>query len=88
MKYGEISIIKTVLEQELGWLWLPFLIKCQLIEGRIFSGTNWSRMEGLETTFANRLSISSSIYLELLKKFDKDKAFNIMRNILVPIGTK
>jgi len=33
MKFSEINIIKHVLKRELGWAWLPFLVKCQVEKG-------------------------------------------------------
>jgi len=88
MKFSEINIIKRVLEKELGLSWLPLLIECQVEKGRIFKQTHWAKETGIESTFAKRLSISTAIYRELLKRFGRDKAFEMVREILVPIGTK
>jgi len=88
MKLSEINIIKRILEKELGLSWLPLLFKCQIEKGRIFKQTHWAKETSIESTFAKRLSISTAIYRELLKRFIRDEAFRIMRDILVPIGTK
>jgi hypothetical protein len=88
MKLSEINIIIRVLKKELGLSWLPLLIKCQVEKGRIFRQTHWAKETSIESTFAKRLSISAAIYRELLKRFGRDKAFELMREILVPIGTK
>jgi hypothetical protein len=88
MKFSEINIIKRVLEEELGLSWLPLLVKCQIKKGRIFKQTHWANETSIESAFAKRLSISTATYRELLKRFGRDKAFGIMRKILVPIGTE
>jgi hypothetical protein len=88
MKFSEINVILSVLRNELGLSsWLS-LVKCQIEKGRIFGQTHWANENSIEYVFAKRLSISSAIYLELLKRLNKEKAFEIMRKILVPVGTK
>lgn len=67
---------------------MPLLVKCRVKKGRIFKQTHWAKETSIESTFAKRLSISTAIYRELLRRFGRDKAFEIMRQILVPIGTK
>ena len=88
MRAGEIKTIIGVLKKNMGFSWLPLLIKCQIEKGQIFRQTHWAMETGVESVFAKRLAISTAIYLKLLKKFDSDRAFGIIREILVPIGTK
>ena len=88
MKFREMNIIKRVLEKELGWSWLIFLIRCLIEKRRIYNQTHWAKETGVESEFAKRLSVSTAIYQELLKRSDRGKAFGIMRKILVPIGAR
>ena len=87
MKFSEINIIRGVLKKELGLQWLPLLVKCQIKKGGVFKQTKWAKETSIESRLAKRLSISTAIYLELSRIFDRDKAFEVMRKILVPIGT-
>jgi len=88
MKLSEITIIKSALNKELGLSWLPLLVKCRADTRKIFGQTHWVKEKSIESTLAKRLVISTAIYRELLKRLDREKAFEIMREILVPIGTK
>lgn len=86
MKMKEVKIIKSVLSKKIGWSWSIFLIKCLHRSRWIFGSTTWAKKEGAKADFAKRLSFGSALYLELQKKFDKEKAFEITKNILVRIG--
>ena len=88
MKIGEFKTIKYCLNRELGWSWPTFLIRCLVARRKIFSRTHWVNETGIEARFAKRLSISAAIYQELVKISGQDKAFEVMREILVPIGTR
>ncbi len=86
MKFKEIKIAKSVLNKEIGWSWPLFLIKCLIRKNDIFKNTHWSRVKGAESNFIKRLPIVAAMYLELQDKFNKEKAFEIMRKTMVPIG--
>jgi hypothetical protein len=88
MNFSEMKIIKRALQKELGWSWLILLIKCLIAKRKIYNQTHWAKKTSIESQFAKRLSVSTAMYRELLKRLDRDKAFEIMREILVPIGTK
>ena len=81
MKLSEIETIICVLDKHLRLSWLPLLIKCQIKKEKTFRQTNWAMETSIESIFAKRLSLSTAIFLELSKRFDKDKAFEIMREI-------
>ena len=86
MKIEEIKIIKSVLSKEMGGSWPVFLIKCLFRNKSIFNKSHWSKSEGSESEYVRRLSFASAVYLELQTKFGKEKAFEIIKNILIPIG--
>lgn len=88
MEFSEMKIIKRALQKELGWSWLILLIKCLIAKRRMYNQTHWAKETSIESQFAKRLSTSTAMYRELLRRFDRDKAFETMRDILVPIGTK
>jgi hypothetical protein len=88
MKFSETKTIKRALQKELGWSWPILLVKCLIAKRRIYNQTHWAKETSVESQFAKRLSVSTAMYRGLLRRFDRDKAFEIMREILVPIGTK
>ena len=87
MKLSEAGVMMGVLRKEAGLSMFPLLVRAQLAKGNVFRKTRWVGETGVESAFAKRLSISAALYHELLKKFDGEKAFTVMRRILVPIGT-
>jgi len=86
MEIEEIKILKSVLSKEIGWLWPIFLIKCLFRKRPVFNKSRWSKSEGAESEFVKRFSFASAVYLELQKKLGKEKALEIMKNIMVPVG--
>jgi len=86
MKIKEIKITKSVLSRNVGWLWAIFLIKCLFRKKSIFNKSRWSKSEGAESEFVKRFSFASAMYLKLQAKFGKEKAFETMKKILIPIG--
>lgn len=79
-------IIKNVLKKELGWTWLFFLVKCLILSKNLFNKSKWGKINNKESEFLKPYTIIIILYTKLKKKFDKDKAFEIMRNIVIPVG--
>jgi len=86
MKLEERKIVQSVLHREIGLSWIPLSVKCSIKKKIIFSKTHWTSDKGPEVEFVKRLSFASALYLELQEKLHKDKAFEIMKDMLVPIG--
>ena len=86
MKISEIRTITSVLSREVGLRWPLILVKSLTRRREVLNSTRWAKEESTESEFARRLSISAAIYLNLLERTEKEKAFEIMRKILVPIG--
>lgn len=86
MKCREIKIVSSVLSEEIGRSWSLFLIECLTKKGKVFNNTHWVKEEGPESEFAKRLSITVVLYTKLIKKIGKERAFETMRKIFVPIG--
>jgi hypothetical protein len=82
----QITILKSVLKQELGRTWPLFLLSCLLKKKSLFSSTRWAKNSGAETEFVKRLSIIASVYRTLAEKSGREKAFNIIKKIVVPVG--
>ena len=86
MKIREVKIIKSVLSKEIGWLWTLFLIRCLIRAKAIFRKTQWAEVKSRESEFVKRLSLPCAVYVSLGEKVGKEKAFKVMKEILVPIG--
>jgi len=86
MKISDIKIINSVLSKEIGWLWPIFFIKCLIKKKSIFKKTHWTNLKEAEAKFVKRISIISAIFLNLKEKVNKEKAFEITKSILVPMG--
>ncbi len=86
MKIKEIKIVKSVLSKEIGWLWLILLTRCLIRKNAVFKKTHWAKIKNTETELFKRLSLVAASYMGLQAKFGKEKAFKIMRKIIVPIG--
>ncbi len=82
----EVKIIKSILRKEIGWTWPIFFFKCLFKKNFIFNKTHWAWSKSSEVKFVKRLALASAIYLELQNNFDKQKAFEIIKEMLVPIG--
>ena len=86
IKKQKNSIVKKVLKKELGWKWLPFLVKCSILSKGLFKRTKWGKQKNNESEFLKPYAIVVMLYIKLKEKFGKDKAFLIMRTIIVPVG--
>jgi hypothetical protein len=86
VKAGEIRIMASVLSSEIGWSWPLLLLKCLFSKSSILSATHWAGREDDEARFAKRLCPSVALYRGLIDRIGKDRAFEAMRRILVPIG--
>lgn len=79
-------IVKTVLKKELGWTWLLFLFISLLSSKPLFKSTRWGKEKGAESAFIKPYALVAKLYIRLKKKFGKDKAYEIMGEIIVPVG--
>jgi L-2-amino-thiazoline-4-carboxylic acid hydrolase len=86
MKYKEVRIAIPVLSKEIGWSWPIFLFVILSRKNDIFIKTHWHRVKGAESNFMKRLPIISAMYLELINRYNKEKALEIMKKVIVPIG--
>ena len=86
LKIKEIKTMKSVLSKEIGWSWPIFLIKCLVKKSFVFRNTTWRNKKGPETQFIKRLSFAATLYLKLKEKFNQEKANEIIREVLIPIG--
>ena len=86
MKTKEVKIINSVLSKEIGWSWPLFLVKSLVRGNAIFKKTHWAEVKDRESVFVKRFSLACAVYVGLLEKVGKEKAFAVVRNILVPIG--
>ena len=86
MKRKEIQNIKSILRASIGWSWPIVLVKALFRKNALFSKTRWSNTGGSEAEFVKRISIASALYIELGKRIGKEKAFEVLDDLLVSIG--
>ncbi len=86
MNIHEAKITASVLIEEVGWSWPLLMARCLRRKNEIFKQTHWSKEKGPEVEYVKRLPIVSAVFLELQEKISKDRAFEIMRKAIVPIG--
>lgn len=82
----QITIIKSVLQREIGRTWPIFLLSCLLKRKGLFSDTRWAKNAGAEAAFAKRLALIASVYRAFVEKSGREKAFSIIKEIVVPVG--
>jgi len=86
MKLKEIQNIKSALSVSIGWSWPFVLLKVLAKKNALFSKTRWAKTGGLETKFIKRVSVAPALYVELGKWIGRDKAFEVLDELLVSIG--
>jgi hypothetical protein len=86
MKLKEIQIIKSILSASIGWSWPVVLLKALTRKNAVFSKTRWSNTRGSESEFVKRISVAPALYIELGERIGRDKAFEVMEELLVSIG--
>jgi hypothetical protein len=86
MKIKEGIIAYRVLSKKFGWAWPKILINILKSKNELFKKTRWPKVKTEEAEFLKRLPLVAALYLELIRRSDKETAMNIMRSIIVPIG--
>jgi hypothetical protein len=86
MNIHEAKITASVLFEEVGWSWPLLMARCLRRKNDIFKQTHWSKEKSPEVEYVKRLPIVSAAFLELQEMYPKDRAFGIMRKVIVPIG--
>jgi len=82
----QFQILKSVLRQETGWRW-PFLLASSLVKkNKVVAHTRWANNADDEALFIRRIAITASLFKQLIKKTGRDRAYRIMRKIVIPIG--
>lgn len=80
------DIVKKTLKTELGWMWLPFLINCSILSKGLFKKSRWGNRSDAESEFLKPYAIVAALYIKLKNKLGNERAYSVMRNIVVPIG--
>ena len=62
------------------------LLKALARKNAVFSKTRWSDTRGSESLFVKRISVAPALYVELGERIGRDKAFEVMEELLVSIG--
>ena len=87
MTTAEFAVFSSVLRSELGPASLPFIFKCLLRSRAVFRASRWSQLKNEEARMARRVSSSVALYLNLTGVVGRERALDITRQIVVPIGT-
>ena len=86
MKFKEIKTIKSILKACIGLAWPLILFKALAKKNAIFNKTRWSKISELESEFIKRISSAPALYLTLVERFGREKAFKVMEELLVSVG--
>jgi len=86
MKIEEIKIIQSILGRNIGRLWFLSLAKSLMARKGIFMNTRWGEDKGEESEFIERISIASSLAIELERIVGKENAVATVQEILIAVG--
>lgn len=83
-----LSIVSSVLREEVGWSWPLFLAGCLHHSNKIFSNTRWAAPDAPldEASYLKRFAVAASIYLRLRPQLGPERAYSAVGRIIVPIG--
>jgi hypothetical protein len=84
IKISEIKHIRSAVKDELGLSWPLFLAKSGIYSSSVFKKTHWASTRDEESKFAKRLAFAPAIYLKLVERFGKEKAYQIAEQTLMP----
>ena len=84
MRLDDVKLISSVLCKELGWSWPLSLLRSLANVKTVLNGTSWAEGMGAEAAYAKRLSITVALYQDLTTRVGRERAFEIMREIVVP----
>jgi hypothetical protein len=86
LNHKKKTILKNVLQKELGWTWLFILMKCFIMSKWLFDRSTWGKEIGDRSNFLRQYAVLVVLYRNLKRKYGTDKALEIMRIIIIPIG--
>ena len=88
MKLSELRKIGKVLKSHIGWTWPIFTLKSLRKRKLFIQNTRWENTNTPEAEFVNRLTSVAALYSSLRDMKGERVAFEIMEEIVVPIGTE
>jgi hypothetical protein len=102
MNPERIKLLWPTLTKEIGWTFPLILASASIKSKALFKSTKWGSSTppttptpptttpdsppASESAYLKQYAVSGALYKELTSKFGKDKAFDIMRKIVVPCG--
>lgn len=83
-----VKLIVSTLRSETGGKWILILVAALFKRNQVFRRTRWATdaVSKQEAAYAGRFAMASAVYTELSENIGKQRAFDTMRRILVPIG--
>ena len=81
-----ITNIKPILKEQVTSHWILFLIKSFIKSKSLFKKTKWARKKDDESKFVKSMMLIPVFYLNFKKKFDDEKALEIINEIIIKIS--
>jgi hypothetical protein len=86
MKPKQIRLITARLSEGVGRSWLIVLLRSLARKGAALARTRWAHSRSAEAEFLKRIALAPVLYEELGKKIGKQKALDVMQDLLVAVG--
>ena len=86
--FRTLSLIGAALSHDLGWSWPWFLLRSLRRGAAVFRATRWAAPDAPagEARYTRRLALAAALYLGLTERLGPERALEVMRRILVPLG--
>ena len=78
--------IRHILKKNLSLPWVFFIIKTFLKTNSLFKKTTWAKKKKKEAKYAKSVMILAAMYLNLKRKLKKEKALEVMREIVMKLS--
>jgi hypothetical protein len=86
MKTSDLKVTLSAVRGSLGPSWPLLLVRSGIYSNKVFKNTHWASTPGEEAKFVKRMAIAPATYLKLGEKLGKEKAYEVMEQILVTVG--
>jgi L-2-amino-thiazoline-4-carboxylic acid hydrolase len=86
MKTSDLKTTLSAVRGSLGPSWPLFLVSSAIYSNTVFKNTHWASTPGEEAKFVKRMALAPATYLKLSEKLGKEEAYEVMEQILVPVG--
>ncbi len=83
-----IKHIASTLNGAVGWRWPAVMLRSVMDRSAVMKKTKWGTPDvpAAETRYVKQFALAAATYLNLDQKIGKERAFETMRSLLVPLG--